>query len=287
MEDIYKSESPEKIGHNYESTLRAYIGNNSDYYIEQFKRIENGEKVNFNWVGFFIGGAWLIYRKMYSYFFLLMLVPVYNIFLIINLIFKTNKIYYKALCKKIENDKLKGKDINNQESEIEIAKKHGGTNLVGVIILLVLAIGLAIFSLMLSFNNDTNDYYDSSSNSFINDDTDYSVNQENVNSNQMDELVSMVYNSYFTYYSEDETIGEAFDSFFVNTQWESNIEKGFEYVFFYGTIINPNNNQPLGAAGAIFQLLEDDSFELIEAYFGDEKLVGDDINEFLEIIYNN
>lgn len=201
MEDIYKSESPEKIGQNYESTLRAYIGKNSDYYIEQLKRIENGEKVNFNWVGFFIGGAWLIYRKMYSYFFLLMLVPVYNIILIINLIFKTNKIYYKALCKKIENDKLTGKDINNQENVIEIAKKHGGTNFVGVIVLLVLAIGSAIFSLMLSLNNDTNNYYYSSSNSLINNDTDYSVNQENVNSNQMDELVSMVYNSYFTYYS--------------------------------------------------------------------------------------
>lgn len=286
MDDIYKSESPEKIGLNYESTLRAYIGNNSDYYIEQFKRIESGEKVSFNWVGFFIGGAWLIYRKMYSYFFLLMLVPIYNILLIINLIFKTNKIYYKTLCKKIENDKLTGKDINNQESEMGIAKKHGGTNLVGVIILLVLAIGSAIFSLMLSFDNDTYDY-DKSSNSYINDETDYSVDQENVNSNQMDDLVNMVYNGHLTYYSEDETIGEAFDSFFVNTQWESNIENGFEYVFFYGTIINPNNNQPLGAAGAIFQLLEDDSFELIEAYFGDEKLVGDDINEFLEIIYNN
>jgi hypothetical protein len=287
MEDIYKSESPEKIGQNYESTLRAYIGKNSDYYIEQFKRIENGEKVNFNWVGFFIGGAWLIYRKMYSYFFLLMLVPVYNIILIINLIFKTNKIYYKALCKKIENDKLTGKDINNQENVIEIAKKHGGTNFVGVIVLLVLAIGSAIFSLMLSLNNDTNNYYDSSSNSLINNDTDYSVNQENVNSNQMDELVSMVYNSYFTYYSEEETIGEAFDNFFINTQWELNIVNDISYVNFFGTIINPNNNQPLGAAGAMFQLLDDDSFELIEAYFGDEELVGDDIDEFLEIIYNN
>lgn len=37
----------------------------------------------------------------------------------------------------------------------------------------------------------------------------------------------------------------------------------------------------------MFLLLEDDNFELIEAYFGDEKLVGDDFNEFLEIIYNN
>ncbi|WP_019229977.1 hypothetical protein [Sedimentibacter sp. B4] len=61
----------------------------------------------------------------------------------------------------------------------------------------------------------------------------------------------------------------------------------FIRVYFYGTVVNPNNNQPWGAAGAMFQLLEDDSFELIEAYFGDEKLVGDDINEFLEIIYNN
>lgn len=287
MEDIYKSESPEKIGLNYESTLRAYIGKNSDYYIEQFKRIENGEKVNFNWVGFFIGGAWLIYRKMYSYFFLLILIPIYNLFLIIKVIFKTNKIYYKALCKKIEKDSLTGKDIKNQESRIKIAKRHGGTNLVGGIIFLVIVIGSAIFSLILNFNNNTNDYYDSFSNSYINDVTDYSINQENVNSNQMDELVNMVYNSYFTYYSEEETIGEAFDSFFVNTHWESNIVNDISYVNFFGTIINPNNNQPLGAAGAMFQLLEDDSFELIEAYFCDEKLVGDDINEFLEMIYNN
>jgi len=31
-----------------------------------------------------------------------------------------------------------------------------------------------------------------------------------------------------------------FDSFFVNTQWESNIENGYEFVYFFGTVVNPD-----------------------------------------------
>ncbi len=114
-----------------------------------------------------------------------------------------------------------------------------------------------------------------------------SIQNDDYFESYVDSPVNAVYDSYFTYCSEEETVGEAFDSFFINTQWESNVENGYEYVYFYGTVVNPNNNQHWGAVGPIFQIYDDDSMELIEAHFGNDTLVGDDIDGFLEIIYNN
>ncbi len=159
MENIFYSNS-NKIGNNYESTLRAYVGKNSDYFINQFKNIESSNKANYSWI-WFIGGLWLLYRKMYSYF-ILSLIPIVNIFIYINLIFNSNKIYYKSICKKIEKDGLTSKDIANQEIELAKAKKHGGTSYVGIIVFLVITVLITIilyvsifsmFSTLYYFNN--------------------------------------------------------------------------------------------------------------------------------------
>nr|WP_312577702.1 hypothetical protein [Sedimentibacter sp.] len=115
---------------------------------------------------------------------------------------------------------------------------------------------------------------------------DYFESYDDPISDETDDLVYMVYNSYFDYYSEDETIGEAFDSFFTNAKWETNIVNGYNCVNFFGTLVD-SNNTPLGAVGAIFQLSLDDSFELIEVYIGDEKINESEINDFLDLVYSN
>jgi len=153
-----KKASSEKIGENYESTLRAYVGKNSDYYISQFKNIETNKKANVNWT-WLIGGFWLLYRKMYAYFFLT-LIPIANIFFLMNLIVNSNKIYYKFICKKVEMDGMMGKDIEHHEDNISLAKKHGGISYVGIVVSLVisilipLALYISIMAYISSLNND-------------------------------------------------------------------------------------------------------------------------------------
>lgn len=73
------------IGSNYESTLKAFVGPNAEYYLEGFQRIENGQKAKITWCGF-IGGAAMLYRKMVKKFFitlLLSLIPIVGISLLL------------------------------------------------------------------------------------------------------------------------------------------------------------------------------------------------------------
>ena len=56
--------------------LRALIGNNSEYYLTQFARIDKGEK-SFNWLAFIFAPILLLYRKQFAYF-KKMLLPVYG-----------------------------------------------------------------------------------------------------------------------------------------------------------------------------------------------------------------
>ncbi len=276
MENIFNSNS-NKIGNNYESTLRAFVGKNGNYFINQFKNIESSNKVNYSWI-WLIGGFWLLYRKMYTYF-ILSLIPIVNIFICINMIINSNKIYYKFVCKKIEKDGLTGKDITNEEKELAIAKKHGGTSYVGIIVFLlttVLLTAILYGSIIAIFSSYTNDYTEDAYS-----DSDYS---EEVN-NESEDLISIVYNCYFDYFSEEETVGEAFDGFFTNTEWSVNIENGINYIYFFGTAIDDDNE--LIGIGVIFTVNDDDSVEITEAYIGDEKVDEKDIQGFFEVIFDN
>lgn len=45
---------------------RGYVGQNEEYYIPRFLKIEEtGKKASFNWMAFFFPRYWLMYRKMY------------------------------------------------------------------------------------------------------------------------------------------------------------------------------------------------------------------------------
>ncbi len=146
-----KGGSSVKIGENYESTLRAYIVENDDYYISQFKSIETNKKANVNWT-WLIGGLWLLYRRMYAYFFLT-LIPIANIYFLINLMINSNKVYYEFICKKIKKDGMTGRNIENQDHNISLARKHGGTSPNGIALLIAISliIPIVIYTIIMSY----------------------------------------------------------------------------------------------------------------------------------------
>lgn len=69
--------------------------NNSvnDYYIEAFRKLENEKKHSWNWAAAIFGTTWLIYRKMYLYAFLFLLLDIFAVFIV-----------YSATSEKIGSD---------------------------------------------------------------------------------------------------------------------------------------------------------------------------------------
>lgn len=54
--------------------LAAYVGPNSDYYLERFATFAaGGNPLSWNWPAFFITSVWLLYRKMWAWFFVYVL----------------------------------------------------------------------------------------------------------------------------------------------------------------------------------------------------------------------
>ncbi|NPA57981.1 MAG: DUF2628 domain-containing protein [Aquificae bacterium] len=46
---------------------RIFVGKNWQYYLDRFKRFEEGGSVSWNWSAFLFGVLWMFYRKMYLY----------------------------------------------------------------------------------------------------------------------------------------------------------------------------------------------------------------------------
>lgn len=54
-----------------ENELRAFVGPNADYYLEAWKSVEpndDPQRLRWNWPAFFLNVVWLLYRRMYKYF---------------------------------------------------------------------------------------------------------------------------------------------------------------------------------------------------------------------------
>ncbi len=48
--------------------LYAFVGQKAEYYLPRFRRMaKNGKHSSWNWAAFFFGPLWLLYRKMYAY----------------------------------------------------------------------------------------------------------------------------------------------------------------------------------------------------------------------------
>ena len=58
--------TPNLADSSAEGDLMAFIGPKStDYYIERFRRIEEGKSLSWHWPAFFLTSGWLLYRKMW------------------------------------------------------------------------------------------------------------------------------------------------------------------------------------------------------------------------------
>jgi hypothetical protein len=144
--------------------ISTYVGKNYDvYYKEKFEK--NPQKkiyIGTNWVPIILGLAWFIYRKMYIEFIIIYVIyflidlilsaliePLYYSWEVIGrslniiLAFIGNSIYrlkvYRVI-RKIEN-------IDSKE-HILYLKKHGGTNIIATIIVVVISLFFALFPII-------------------------------------------------------------------------------------------------------------------------------------------
>lgn len=204
------------IGSNYESTLRAFVGPNADYYLEGFQKIENGQKAKITWCGF-IGGAAMLYRKMVKKFFitfLLSLIPVVGVFITISRAFRMTPIYYEYIKSKLEENGLTGVDYDTASPDIQ--KKIltlGGTSVglaIGVPVGVSVAYALIMMILLMSAGVANS-----------------SPTAEDPHITTVKALVDYRY--------PDGTLGEAFDAFFSEEKWEYGTgSKGEKIVEFSG-----------------------------------------------------
>jgi len=168
----------------------AVIGEkNTVYYLEKFQRFDqqaSGLKASWNWSAFLFSGLWLLYRKIYLWFFVYWLLgatlvglvifnaadssKAFDIIVYITLAFHIicgiygNFIYYKQVNKKIEAAKL---TLNDNELLEQTLSSKGGTSVgqtasflsvftlcVGLIAgAIVIAVGGMILFMLLGFFN--------------------------------------------------------------------------------------------------------------------------------------
>lgn len=166
--NIYKEN--ESINTLSDNDIIKYIGySNTEYYFKQFKN--NKDKKNFaswNWASFFLGGYWLLYRKLYGSFIVVLIASllgnaifdpisstisiIFNLAIMILLGVFGNCIYINNGIKKMLSLKRFFSKHGNVDHALEV---NGGTNIVaplvllGVILLLVLIVS-SVFSSIIS-----------------------------------------------------------------------------------------------------------------------------------------
>lgn len=136
-----------------EEEWAAFVGeNSSEYYINAWREIQAGKRINFNIGAFFFGMQWAVYRKMYVWLAPLILINVlpellfmldigstyrlyeYNDLFssIFNILFALtgNYWYYNHANKKILE--IKGQFLG-REQQLAAIREAGGTNLVLVL----------------------------------------------------------------------------------------------------------------------------------------------------------
>lgn len=64
--NVAGTDESEKIGNHTAAELAVYIRTSVRKYLDKFRRIEGGKKLNFNWAAFIFGSLWYFYRKMYK-----------------------------------------------------------------------------------------------------------------------------------------------------------------------------------------------------------------------------
>ncbi len=141
--------------------MRIFIGKNADYYLPKFEVFERtGSAVSWNWAAFGFGIFWMVYRKMYLYAFLAMLLMFFlnvievslrlssllsfflSLWLWIGFGMFGNYLYYLHVKKKVMEIMIQ---YPKEDEQILILQKEGGTSWLAVfvfIFLFIIASGL-------------------------------------------------------------------------------------------------------------------------------------------------
>ncbi len=145
-----------------EDVIRAFVGKNSDYYLNKWRLMAaTGSKTSWNWAAFSFVTLWMAYRKMYLYAFITMVISVLNFIPIIGFIFSLiiwfgvgifgNYLYGKFTYEKLTALKLA---YGDGEALKQAAILNGGTSVLSVFLFILLGffIGfMAILSLSLIY----------------------------------------------------------------------------------------------------------------------------------------
>ena len=139
--------------------IRAFVGGNSHYYIQQFSRftITGREKfcVTWNWSCFGFTFIWFLYRKMYALAaisFIVFCIPGVNILLHIGVGMIGNYLYYRH----VKGEIVEIRATQSTQNYIPVLQELGGVNkwvitlsvIIGVIVAILFAL---FFSTMLAF----------------------------------------------------------------------------------------------------------------------------------------
>lgn len=147
------------------ATRATYIEKSTDYYLKKFEKMDaSGKSLSWNWCAFLFAEAWLLYRKQYAMFFMMLMLDIiaapalstmflvlsgtltsggfisYSVyflsFAVIHLITGLwgNAIYRKFI------DKMVAEGANMRHAEKEMHLKKAGTNRNAVIIYLVVVV---------------------------------------------------------------------------------------------------------------------------------------------------
>lgn len=242
----------------------VFVGNNYDYYIEKWDKIEEkNKKISWNWASFFLGPLWFGYRKMYIPILLITLA-----YLIIDLLLYVsdnspaliaapfiipiclgllgNYIYLKHTNKYIVKSGLL--PLNDEHKKIWL-KGKGGTSWLGLLLTVCILIGSAIISSFL-FPSDS------------------------------DKILAVKDGSFYDYPTI--TIGEQFDIFFDEPNWEYS-DSPYEIVEFTGF----REIDGTAVYITINFILTDGSFEIHSASFDNKELTDEEINSLLDAVFSD
>jgi hypothetical protein len=125
--------------------VRAFVGNNSEYYISNFRKFTVTGTETFtptwNWSAFGFGFVWMLYRKMYlesAVTFLIFCIPGVNLLLHIGVGIISNYLYYRHVMNKISEVKRTSSPQTLIPALHQIGGVHQWAITVGIIAVVIL-----------------------------------------------------------------------------------------------------------------------------------------------------
>jgi len=146
---VFMTEEQQKT---YERKAELFVGENYGYYEKQWRgRMMQQNFSSWNWAAFFFPLYWLVYRKMYLEGFLFGVITLFTPIipgsgLILHILVG---VYANSYYRKKELKVLAQTPQLTEWEAIQYIKKHGGTNVLGIFIALLITVFLA-FSVFVS-----------------------------------------------------------------------------------------------------------------------------------------